>query len=98
MQRRISHLTRELALDDKQVPLVQAVFAAQRPEFMAVFAEVRPRLEALEKKAHADLVALLRPEQQKKLEALRKSHEGRGPPWGRGRGRRGKRPSQEKKQ
>lgn len=98
MQRRMKHLTQELGLDDKQVPLVQAVFEARRPKFMAVFAEVRPRLEALEKNTHADLLAILRPEQQTKLEELRKSHEGRGPPWGRGRGRRGKRPGQEKKQ
>jgi hypothetical protein len=103
MQRRMTRLIQDLDLDADQVPKVQAVFESRRPKFMAVFAEVRPRLEALELETHAELSEVLRPEQQEKLEELRKSFEGRGP-WGRGRSSRHKRdadqptPNRERKQ
>jgi hypothetical protein len=82
-QQRVNRLTKELGLDSQQAVKVQAVFEARGPKFMAVFAEVRPRLLALEQETHAELSAILRPELQEKLDAMRKRFEGRGP-WGRG--------------
>lgn len=66
----VQRLDRELKFDDAQRAAVLAVLESRRPEAEAQHREALERMEALRRSVHADIRALLRPEQQAALDAF----------------------------
>lgn len=89
-ERRARALTRELSLDREQQARVREIFAAHREERHRVMRETDERcggaMRAHKARLHAAIRAILRPEQQRRLEELVERHEARGRGGGRGPG------------
>lgn len=87
----LRHLEQAVGMDEAQVEAAKAIMTRSHERVRGLLEGVRPKMHEIQAETHAELRALLRPEQQKKLDALKEAMERRGPPWRWDKRRRGKR-------
>ena len=66
----VARLDREVKFDDSQREAVLALLEKRRPEAEALQKETFERMDAMRRSVHAEIRALLRPDQQAKLDAF----------------------------
>jgi Spy/CpxP family protein refolding chaperone len=71
----VARLAERLDLDPRQIEKVRAIFENYRPRYHEIMKDVRPQIEALHSEIDAELRPLLRSDQLKKLEDLRRESE-----------------------
>jgi len=69
------HMTKALKLTPKQEAKVQPIVDQMRPQIMTIHREAMQKTHALIDQAMSQIRPLLTPEQQKKLDDLKKAHE-----------------------
>jgi hypothetical protein len=68
----VEKITDGLDLSPTQREQVLAVFEKRRPQFLEIMKEVQPKVLVFREATNAELKAILRPEQQQRLEQLEK--------------------------
>lgn len=73
----VARLDREVKFDDAQRAAVLALLEKRRPEAEALQKETFEKIDAMRRSVHAEVRALLRPDQQAKLDAFAERMEAR---------------------
>lgn len=73
----VARLDREVKFDDAQRAAVLALLEKRRPEAEALQKETFERIDAMRRSVHVEIRALLRPDQQAKLDAFAESMDAR---------------------
>ena len=71
----VEHLTRELDLTPEQQVQLAPIVEQAKPQIKAIHEEAMQKTRAVMENASAQLRPLLTPEQQTKLDAIKKAHE-----------------------
>ena len=71
----LEHLSKDLNLTDDQKTKVQPIIDQTKPQIAAIHKEAMEKMHALLESAGAQIRPLLTPEQQQKLDAMKKAHE-----------------------
>jgi protein CpxP len=75
MENPLEHLSKDLNLTDDQKAKVQPIIDQTRPQIAAIHKEAMEKLHAVMENAGNQIRPLLTPEQQTKLDAMKKAHE-----------------------
>jgi Spy/CpxP family protein refolding chaperone len=75
MENPFEHLSKDLNLTDDQKAKVQPIIDQARPQIAAIHKEAMEKLQAVMENAGNQIRPLLTPEQQTKLDAMKKAHE-----------------------
>ncbi len=71
----LEHLSKELNLTDDQKTKVQPIIDQTKPQMQAIHQEAMQKMHALLESTTAQIRPLLTPQQQQKLDAMKKAHE-----------------------
>ncbi len=71
----LEHLSKELDLTDEQKTKVQPIIDQTKPQLAAIHQEAMQKMHALMESTTAQIRPLLTPQQQQKLDAMKKAHE-----------------------
>jgi periplasmic protein CpxP/Spy len=71
----LEHLSKDLNLTDDQKAKVQPIIDQVKPQMKAIHEEAMQKMHALLESTGAQIRPLLTPEQQVKLDAMKKAHE-----------------------
>ena len=71
----LEHLSKDLELTDDQKAKVQPIIDQTTPQLQAIHKEAMEKMHALLESATAQIRPLLTPQQQQKLDAMKKAHE-----------------------
>ena len=75
MENPLEHLSKDLSLTDDQKAKVQPIIDQTRPQIAAIHKEAMEKMHAVMENAGNQIRPLLTPEQQTKLDAMKKAHE-----------------------
>jgi len=75
MENPLEHLSKELNLTDDQKAKVQPIIDQARPQIAAIHKEAMEKMHAVMENAGNQIRPLLTPQQQQKLDAMKKAHE-----------------------
>jgi Spy/CpxP family protein refolding chaperone len=71
----LEHLSKDLNLTDEQKAKVQPIIDQTKPQVAAIHKEAMEKMHALLENAANQILPLLTPQQQQKLDAMKKAHE-----------------------
>ena len=71
----LEHMTKTLNLTSDQQPKVQPIFDKAKPQIVAIHQEAMQKMKAVMDDTMSQIRPLLTPEQQQKLDNVRKAHE-----------------------
>jgi Spy/CpxP family protein refolding chaperone len=75
MENPLEHLSKDLNLTDDQKAKVQPIIDQAKPQIAAIHKEAMEKMHAVMENAGNQIRPLLTPEQQTKLDAMKKAHE-----------------------
>ncbi|MFN2623826.1 MAG: Spy/CpxP family protein refolding chaperone [Chthoniobacterales bacterium] len=75
MENPLEHLSKDLNLTDDQKAKVQPIIDQAKPQLAAIHKEAMEKMHAVMENAGNQIRPLLTPEQQQKLDAMKKAHE-----------------------
>ena len=75
MENPLEHLSKDLNLTDDQKAKVQPIIDQARPQLAAIHKEAMEKMHAVMENAGNQIRPLLTPQQQQKLDAIKKAHE-----------------------
>ena len=75
MENPLEHLSKDLNLTDDQKAKVQPIIDQARPQIVAIHKEAMEKMHAVMENAGNQIRPLLTPQQQQKLDAMKKAHE-----------------------
>ena len=75
MENPLEHLSKDLNLTDDQKAKVQPIIDQAKPQIAAIHKEAMEKMQAVMENAGNQIRPLLTPEQQTKLDAMKKAHE-----------------------
>ena len=75
MENPLEHLSKDLNLTDDQKAKVQPIIDQAKPQIAAIHKEAMEKIHAVMENAGNQIRPLLTPEQQTKLDAMKKAHE-----------------------
>ena len=75
MENPFEHLSKDLSLTDDQKAKVQPIIDQTKPQIAAIHKEAMEKMHAVMENAGNQIRPLLTPQQQQKLDAMKKAHE-----------------------
>jgi len=75
MENPLEHLSKDLNLSDDQKAKVQPIIDQAKPQIAAIHKEAMEKMHAVMENAGNQIRPLLTPQQQQKLDAMKKAHE-----------------------